>query len=156
VFYITIPFAIDREVEKHKSLCEDLPEKNLDGVTVLLVEDNEMNMEVAEFILTEEKATVIKAVNGKEAVDIFAGSKAGEIDVVLMDIMMPVMDGETATRAIRALKREDAATVPVIAMTANAFEEDIRSAFASGMNEHITKPIEPDTLKKTILRYLKN
>jgi CheY-like chemotaxis protein len=154
VFYITIPFAIDTNVKPHEPLCDDLSDKNLDGVTVLLVEDNDMNMEVAEFILTEEKATVIKANNGQEAVDIFAKSKQGEINVILMDVMMPVMDGETATRNIRALNREDAATVPIIAMTANAFEEDVRSAFDAGMNEHITKPVEPDNLKRAILRYL--
>jgi CheY-like chemotaxis protein len=154
VFYITIPFIIDANVEQHKALPDDLQNKNLDGVTVLLVEDNDMNMEVAEFILTEEKATVIKAVNGQEAVDIFAKSKKGQIDIILMDIMMPIMDGETATRNIRSLNREDATTIPIIAMTANAFEEDIQSAIDAGMNAHIAKPVEPDKIKKAILHYL--
>jgi CheY-like chemotaxis protein len=112
-------------------------------------------MEIAEFILTEDGAKVTKARNGQEAVDIFGKSAVGEIQIILMDVMMPIMDGETAARTIRSLGREDAKSVPIIAMTANAFEEDIKTALDSGMNEHLAKPVDPEQIKRTVLRYVK-
>jgi CheY-like chemotaxis protein len=153
-FYITLPFVIDTEP---KIIEETVGEKNdiqLEGVSILLVEDNELNMEIAEFLLEEEGAVIQKAWNGHEAVQIFEASNPGEIQLILMDIMMPTMDGETAAQVIRELDREDAKTVPIIAMTANAFIDDIESALQAGMNAHIAKPIDVEQLKKVIRKHL--
>ena len=120
----------------------------------MLAEDNELNMEIAEFVLESAGANVIKAFNGKEAVEIFKESKPGEINIILMDVMMPVRDGHEATRAIRAMDRPDAKTIPIFAMTANAFTEDRRKALESGMNEHLPKPIDPDALYRLLVKYL--
>ena len=122
----------------------------LEGVRVLLAEDNELNMEIAQFLLNNAGAEVTKAVNGREAVELFQKSEIGAFDVILMDIMMPQMDGYQATRAIRAMDRPDAATVPIIAMTANAFADDRQKAQEAGMNEHVTKPLESGLLLRTI------
>jgi signal transduction histidine kinase/CheY-like chemotaxis protein len=153
-FCITIPFLIDTDSDKHEPIPEDFFEKTLDGISVLLVEDNEMNMEIAEFILEKDGASVIKAWNGHEAVDIFSRSDIGEINIILMDMIMPEMDGETAARTIRSLKRSDAEVVPIIAMTANAFAEDVQRALDAGMNAHLAKPVDPEQIKRTILYYL--
>ena len=110
-------------------------------------------MEIAEFYLTEAGAKTEKAWNGAEAVQKFAESETGSFDVILMDVMMPVMDGLTATKRIRKLKRKDARTVPVIAMTANVFNEDIIAAKEAGMNEHIAKPLDFDKLIHTLAKY---
>ncbi len=126
---------------------------NLEGMKVLLVEDNELNLEVAEYLLQEMGCIVEKAVNGKIAVDMFTASEEFHYDAVLMDIMMPVMNGHDATRAIRALERKDSGNVPIVAMTANAFARDAEAAFACGMNEHIPKPIDNEVLKSTLLKY---
>jgi CheY-like chemotaxis protein len=112
-------------------------------------------MEIAEFILTEQGAVVTSAWNGQEAVDIFEKSQPGEYQVILMDMMMPVMDGETATRHIRALERPDAKTVPIIAMTANVFDSDIQAAKDAGMDAHFAKPIDPERLQSVIRQFLK-
>lgn len=122
----------------------------LEGVRVLLAEDNELNMEIAQFLLNNAGAEVTKAVNGREAVELFQKSEIGAFDVILMDIMMPQMDGYQATRAIRAMDRPDAATVPIIAMTANAFADDRQKAQEAGMNGHVTKPLESGLLLRTI------
>jgi CheY-like chemotaxis protein/anti-sigma regulatory factor (Ser/Thr protein kinase) len=153
-FYISLPFIVDTSVNKNVISSNEDDNKSLEGVNVLLVEDNEINMEVSEFILKQEGMNVIKAWNGKEAVEIFKKSHIGGIDIILMDIMMPVMDGETAAREIRDLDRKDAKIVPIIAMTANAFEEDVKTAMESGMNEHLAKPIDPDGIRRAILKYL--
>jgi signal transduction histidine kinase len=153
-FYIRIPFTIDTNANTEKLETEEFSDKDLKGITVLLVEDNDINMEVAEFILKEERASVIRAWNGQEAVDIFKQSGIGEIDAILMDIMMPVMDGETAARTIRQLDRRDANEVPIIAMTANAFDEDIQSTYKAGMNAHLAKPVAPEQIKSVILHHL--
>ena len=111
-------------------------------------------MEIAEFMLQNEGADVTKAWNGQEAVELFRKSEPGEFDVILMDIMMPVVNGYEATKMIRSLDREDAKTIPIIAMTANAFEEDKKMAFASGMNDHVAKPIDINVLLPTIMKYM--
>lgn len=148
-FVITIPFKINAEVEQ----CEDtqeLPLHALDGFHILLVEDNELNMEIAEFSLQNAGAKITKAWNGQEAVEIFQASSIGDFDVILMDVMMPVMDGYEATKNIRSLSREDAKTIPIIAMTANAFSEDKIKAEEAGMNEHIAKPINMKLLIRIV------
>ena len=148
-FVITISFKINSEIEQ----CEETQELSLhalDGFNILLVEDNEMNMEIAEFSLQNAGAKITKAWNGQEAVEIFQASSIGDFGVILMDVMMPVMDGYEATKTIRALSREDAKTIPIIAMTANAFSEDKIKAEEAGMNEHIAKPFDVKLLVKII------
>lgn len=148
-FTITIPFKINAEVEQ----CEDTQELSLhalDGFHILLVEDNELNMEIAEFSLQNASAKITKAWNGQEAVEIFQASSIGDFDVILMDVMMPVMNGYEATKNIRSLSREDAKTIPIIAMTANAFSEDKIKAEEAGMNEHIAKPINMKLLLRIV------
>ena len=126
---------------------------NVDGKNILLVEDNELNMEIAEVLLTDAGACVTKAVNGQQAVDIFRENKPGAFDVILMDIMMPVMNGYEATRCIRMLERPDAKKIPIIAMTANAFAEDVEKAKQMGMNEHLAKPLDVRMLLAVIAKY---
>lgn len=123
------------------------------GVTVLLCDDNKMNRNIAEHLLRKADANVIIASNGEEALDIFRASEVGSIDMVLMDVMMPVMDGLEATRRIRSLPRPDAASVPIIAMTANAFDEDVKKTAAAGMNEHLSKPINGRKMIGALLKY---
>jgi signal transduction histidine kinase len=156
-FSVLLPFTVAPQEQGQVQKQEEQPPastESLKGVTVLLVEDNELNMEIAEFILEEEGAFVQKAWNGREAVQIFERSEPGEIQVILMDIMMPVMDGEEAARVIRRLTRPDSRTVPIIAMTANAFEEDVQTARNAGMNAHVPKPIDVELLKKVIYENL--
>ena len=148
-FVIRIPFKIDLDADKQEEQ-KNLSEKSIKGLHVLLAEDNELNMEIAEFMLQNEGADVIKAWNGQEAVELFRKSEPGEFDVILMDIMMPVMNGYEATKMIRSLDREDAKTIPIIAMTANAFTEDRLKAKEAGMNEHIVKPLDVELLIKVI------
>ena len=126
---------------------------SLEGKRVLLVEDNDLNMEIAEYYLDAAGAVVMKAWNGKEAVAAFEKSAPGSISLVLMDLMMPVMNGLEATRAIRALDRADAASVPIIAMTANAFDEDRERTKATGMNAHLSKPLDMRALIDAVKRY---
>ncbi|MDO4556264.1 MAG: response regulator [Lachnospiraceae bacterium] len=130
------------------------PEAVLAGKHILLVEDNEINQLVAMRLLEEERIQVTCAVNGKDAVETFERSKPQSIDLILMDIRMPVMDGLEATRQIRALNRPDAKTVPIIAMSANAYEEDRQLSLSSGMNAHLSKPVEPKVLYDTVLAYM--
>ena len=139
-FVVTLPFHIvaDVELKMPESSGENV---SLEGKRALLVEDNELNMEIAQFILENENMKVSCAWNGKEAVDIFAGSKPGEYDLILMDIMMPVMDGLEAARQIRAMDRPDAKRIPIVAMSANAFQDDVERSKKAGMNKHISKPL---------------
>ena len=153
-FVIRIPFKIDMDSDKGKEQT-DASEKFIKGLHILLAEDNELNMEIAEFMLQNEGADVIKAWNGQEAVELFRNSEPGEFDVILMDIMMPVMNGYEATKMIRSLEREDAKTIPIIAMTANAFTEDRIRAKESGMDEHIAKPVDVELLVKVIHKLVK-
>ena len=152
-FDIEIPFQIDhnKQCEEHKK--KEVKETSIKGVNVLLAEDNELNMEIAEFVLESAGAKVIKAFNGKEALEIFKASEQGEIDVILMDVMMPVMDGLEAARYIRRSKKENARDIPIIAMTANAFTEDRRRVLEAGMNEHLAKPLESEVLIEMIAKY---
>ena len=148
-FLIRVPFQIDLGADKREKQ-KDISEKSLKGLHILLAEDNELNMEIAEFMIRNEGAVVTKAWNGQEAVERFRKSRPGEIDVILMDIMMPVMSGYEATKTIRSMGREDAKVIPIIAMTANAFTEDRLRAKEAGMDEHIAKPIDANKLVKAI------
>ena len=152
-FIVELPFEINREFvdseQKRKKSIMDF--KN---ITVLLAEDNELNMEIAQYMLEEREINVILAHNGQEAVDLFSKSAEKTIDLILMDIMMPVMDGIEATQNIRNLSREDAKTVPIIAVSANAYVEDVQRVKAAGMNEHIAKPIDPTRLFSVIESYV--
>ena len=149
MFVIRIPFKIDPNADEHK-VQKDIPDKSIKGLHILLAEDNELNMEIAEFMLQNEGAEVTRAWNGQEAVEIFEKSKSGKFDVILMDIMMPVMNGYEATKRIRSMDREDAKVIPIIAMTANAFAEDRLKAKDAGMDEHISKPVDVKRLVKVI------
>lgn len=150
-FIIEIWIDIDKDAKLNAAKADF--HINLKGMKVLLVEDIELNLEIAQSILEEEGALITPAMNGQEAVDAFSGSPAGTFDVILMDIMMPVMDGITATKTIRALEREDAKIIPIIAMTANAYEEDIRNTREAGMNAHLSKPIDVEVMFKTLSRF---
>lgn len=152
-FTITLPFLIDKAAGKAEKTTEEA-EASIRGVRILLVEDNELNMEISEFIVAEKGAVVTKAWNGKEAVETFAKAPEGAFDVILMDVMMPVMDGCEAAKEIRALPRKDAKTIPIIAMTANAFTDDKVRTREAGMNEHLSKPLAPDLVVKTITKFL--
>ncbi len=151
-FYITLPFRIC-DAPQAAEPQEAQAAISLSGMRLLLTEDNELNMEVAAFLLENSGAIVTKAWNGKEALDIFAASPRDSFDVILMDVMMPVMDGYEAAAAIRRLPRADAQTVGIIAMTANAFAEDRQKAYESGMNEHLAKPLDKEKLLRTIAKY---
>ena len=148
-FVIRVPFKIDSDADKREEQ-KDVSEKSIKGLHILLAEDNELNMEIAEFVLQNEGADVTKAWNGQEVVEIFEKSSPSEFDAILMDIMMPIMNGYEATKMIRSLDREDAKVIPIIAMTANAFTEDRLRAKEAGMNEHIAKPVDANLLVKII------
>lgn len=147
-FIVKLPFQIDHEAYK-----QDVKEEekcSIKGLNILLVEDNELNMEIAEFQLTSQGAKVTKALNGQEAVDMFSSSKVGEFDAILMDIMMPLLNGYEASERIRSMMREDAKTIPIIAMTANAFTDDVLRAKEAGMDRHLAKPIDIKLLVKVL------
>ena len=151
-FDVIIPFEIDKSEEKEKNEKTGERADSISGLKILLVEDNELNMEIAKFLLEEEGVSVVEARNGKEAVETFAKSEFFEFDIILMDIMMPVMNGYEATENIRKMVRPDAAKVPIIAMTANAFTEDRIATKKAGMNEHIAKPLDIKLVIQTISR----
>ena len=153
-FVIRVPFQIDPDADKRKE-PKNVSEKSIKGLHVLLAEDNELNMEIAEFVLQNEGAEVTKAWNGQEAVELFRKSESGEFDVILMDIMMPVLNGYEAAKRIRSLDREDAKKIPIIAMTANAFTEDRIRAKEAGMDEHVAKPVDAELLVKVIHKLVK-
>jgi signal transduction histidine kinase/ActR/RegA family two-component response regulator len=150
IFTVVLPFKTGDpailQIEEESGKKEDV----LDGMKILLVEDNDLNREIASYILTAGGASVTEAVNGREAVGIFAESDEEEFDVILMDIMMPVMDGLEATRQIRALARKDAGQVKIIAMTANAYQEDVLKAKEAGMDGYLTKPLDSEKMVKMI------
>ena len=152
-FVIRVPFRIDTARDS-KAETGEKTEASIRGLHILLAEDNELNMEIAEFLLQNEGAELTKAWNGQEAVELFRKSALGELNVILMDVMMPVMNGYEATKMIRSLDREDAKRIPIIAMTANAFTEDRIRAKEAGMDEHIAKPVDMELLVKVIHKLL--
>ena len=156
-FYVALGFDINPDKEPEVVEEPEEEEKNIKGMRVLVVEDNELNLEIATFMLESAGVVTTSAKDGKEAVETFAASKEGEYDAILMDIMMPVMDGLEATRKIRAMEaeRKDAKTIPIIAMTANAFSEDKEKTKAAGMNHHLTKPVTIEQLKEVLGEYYK-
>ncbi len=147
VFVVTIPFRVD--TGRNAKTAEEQQKTfqySVKGCKVLLVEDNELNMEISEFVLKTEGVVVTKAWNGQEAVELFTSTEPGTFDAIIMDVMMPVMDGYAATVAIRSMDREDAKTIPIIAMTANAFTEDRIRAREAGMSAHVSKPLDASVL----------
>lgn len=151
-FTVTLPLEINTSVQE-RAVEEDKEEHSIAGMNILLVEDNSINLEIANVLLEEQGATVSVAMDGQQGVDVFEASRPGEYDAILMDVMMPVLNGYEATRTIRSMDRLDAKTVPIIAMTANAFAEDIRQAKDTGMNEHIAKPLEVERLYRILASY---
>ena len=153
-FVVELPLPIDKTDRVIEEQVENLD--SLEGIHALLAEDNELNMEIATELLEDEGMRITPAVNGQIAVDLFRQNPPGTFDVVLMDIMMPVMDGLEATRSIRGTEdRPDAKTIPIIAMSANAFEEDIRKSLDAGMNAHLSKPINLEEVMKTISNFVR-
>ena len=148
VFVITIPFEIAEKQKKDEEIAEKY---NIRGLHLLAAEDNELNAEIIEMLLTDDGAKVTVAKNGRQAVEYFESNSPGTFDAILMDVMMPVMDGIAATKAIRAMDRADAKTVPIIAMTANAFEEDAKRCLAAGMTAHLAKPFQIEDVEKAIV-----
>lgn len=153
-FYITLPFRVDPNPPEAESAK---PEQaaSIKGAHVLLVEDNELNMEISQYILEAAGVIVDQAWNGQEAVRRFSESEPGTFDCILMDVMMPLMDGLEATRTIRAMQRPDAATIPIVAMTANTFSEDEQRSREAGMNLFLNKPVESEKMLQTVLECLK-
>ena len=151
-FLVTLPFQIDPnpQPKPKESVSEPI---DLDGVRVLLAEDNDLNMEIATFFIEQHGAKVTTAHNGREAVELFANAPQGTFDLILMDIMMPVMSGYEATQTIRGMAREDAKTIPIIAMSANAFQDDIQKSRSVGMNDHLPKPLSTEKLLSAIARH---
>lgn len=149
-FTVNLPFEITKESTSFSTNSIDI---ELKGLKILLVEDNELNMEIVKDILKSYDVNITEAENGKIAVDIFSNSEINYFDLILMDVMMPVMDGLTATETIRNIKRADANSIPIIAMTANAYYEDIRKMFKAGMNAHLSKPIEINKFLNTISNF---
>ena len=152
-FYFEIPLTIADAADK--SSCANAEQVDFTGKHALVAEDNELNMEIIAYVLDDMGFTVDKAMNGQEAVDAFEQSPAGRYDIVLMDVMMPVMDGLTAAHRIRGLDRADAADVPIVATSANAFAEDVKRSLASGMNAHVSKPIDPAKLAKVLAKVMR-
>ena len=152
-FTITIPFEIAESVEVKPARRNDVEQADTHGLHLMLAEDNDLNAEIAKMLLEDAGVIVTVVGDGQQAVSLFQEEPAGTFDVILMDIMMPVMDGLTATKTIRALDRPDARTIPIIAMTANAFEEDAKKCLAAGMNAHLAKPLDIGKLIATIAQY---
>ena len=152
-FYFEIPLTIADAADK--SSCANAEQVDFTGKRALVAEDNELNMEIIAYVLDDMGFTVDKTTNGQEAVDAFEQSPVGRYDIVLMDVMMPVMDGLTAAHRIRSLGRADAADVPIVATSANAFAEDVKRSLASGMNAHVSKPIDPEKLAKVLAKVMR-
>ncbi len=155
-FTVELPFAIDEDADAAKEEAQVAQAKpSIEGMHIMLVEDNELNREIADELLEMNGASVECAENGREAVELFRRKPEGTYDVILMDVMMPVMNGYEAARTIRLMDKRDAASVPIVALTANAFLEDIRAAHDAGMNDHISKPINIDVVVQTLGKYRK-
>ncbi len=142
--------------QEQKTIADVMSRYSFKGKRALLAEDNELNAEIAVEILDMSGLEVETVTNGKETVETFSSSEPGYFDLILMDIQMPIMDGYEASMAIRSLDREDAKTIPIVAMTANAFASDVQKALASGMNGHISKPLDPEHLIKVLANNLKD
>lgn len=155
-FNVQIPLDIDKNPRARECADEQTCNCSLAGMSVLLAEDNELNAEIAQTLLESEGIVVTRAANGNEAVDLYVGHPAGSFDAILMDIMMPGMDGYEATRAIRLSEKADAADIPIIALTANAFAEDAKAAHDAGMNAHLPKPLDFNELKNMLACIKKN
>lgn len=151
-FTIVLPFDIVHDQPLPVSAPAEKP-ADLSGMRILLAEDNDLNLEIARYYLEQAGAVVTTARNGEEAVSLFVHSLEGSFDLILMDIMMPVMNGLAASKAIRASGRKDSSSIPIIAMTANAFEEDRQSSLAAGMNDHLTKPLNAEKFLATVAKY---
>lgn len=149
IFRVMLPLKIDLSFKEKEDAG------SIEGAKILIVEDNEMNMEIAGYLLKEQGAVITEAFNGKEAVSIFEDSAPGTFDLILMDIMMPKMDGLEATRTIRKMEREDAKSIPILAMTANSFVEDRQKSKEAGMNEHLSKPLDMKKVVAVIGKYYK-
>jgi len=149
----TVRLAFDVSDDKVRTQ-ENGEEVNLNGKRILVVEDNDINREIAEAVLQKRGIITETAVNGQEAVEQFSSHVPGYYDMILMDIRMPIMSGLTAAKRIRAMDRDDAAEIPIIAMTANAFSKDVKASLEAGMNAHLSKPIEPNLLYSTISKYI--
>ena len=146
-----------RELEEEKKPVENNEigaSRDFQGKRVLLAEDNLLNREIAHTLIEEMGAEVEDACDGREAVQKVIGSEEGYYSLILMDVQMPVMNGYEATKAIRNLERQDAKRIPIVAMTANAFEDDRQEAFRAGMNDHFSKPIDVNALEKLLDQYL--
>ena len=153
----TFTVKLPMEISDAPLLCADKETSkpvDLTGIHILLAEDNDLNAEIATVQLESLGVYVVRAVNGREALQLFETRPKGTFDIILMDIMMPEMDGYEATRAIRALAREDAGTIPILAITANAFDEDVEKSIAAGMNGHLSKPMEIDVMAEMISKNL--
>ena len=155
-FNVQIPLDIDKDPQARERADEQADSCSLAGMNVLLAEDNELNAEIAQALLESEGIVVTRAADGNEAVDLYVGRPAGSFDAILMDIMMPDMDGYEATRAIRLSEKVDAADIPIIALTANTFAEDAKAAHDAGMNAHLSKPLDFNKLKNILARIKKN
>ena len=154
-FNVQIPLDIDKNPQARERADGQANSCSLAGMNVLLAEDNELNAEIAQALLESEGIVVTRAADGNEAVDLYVGRPAGSFDAILMDIMMPGMDGYEATRAIRLSEKADAADIPIIALTANAFNEDAKAAHDAGMNAHLPKPLDFNKLKNILARIKK-
>lgn len=154
IFTVILPLPI-AEAPQAQEETEKRERAETAGMPVLLVEDNELNQEIAHYMLAERGLEVTVAANGHEAVELFRKSQPDTYRIIFMDVMMPVMNGYEATRAIRSMDRPDAAKIPIIAMTANAFAEDVKTAKEAGMNEHITKPLEPEVIDRVLDCFLR-
>lgn len=149
-FTVVLPFKLATEAEQQ---IKEEPITDISGMHILVAEDNQLNLEISQFMLENAKAIVTVAHNGREAVETFKKSSEGSIDAILMDVMMPQLNGLEATQEIRALARADAKAVPIIAVTANAFAEDVQTALSAGMNDHIAKPVDNAKLLATLGKY---
>ena len=152
VIHINFRLAAEKDIQKENAVESESREAryNFKGKRLLLVEDNEINLEIAQMLLEQMDFIVDTAMNGELAVDMVRASEPGYYHAILMDIQMPVMDGYTATRKIRALENPALANIPILAMTANAFQEDVKAAIDAGMQAHIAKPIDINILKKEL------
>ncbi|MDE6052921.1 MAG: response regulator [Lachnospiraceae bacterium] len=147
---------MEKEVERSENRLNINKDEDdaIVGMKVLIVEDNELNLDIVQEVLKERGLIVTGAANGQIAVDLFGGNPPGTFDAILMDMHMPVLDGVTATKQIRAMERSDAKTIPILALTANDFEEDVKRTREAGMNDHLTKPFDMEKIFSVLAEYV--